>query len=366
MDYGSHLNLAGNELQNAVTQNLATAPSSPKKGQTYFNTSTNVTSVWNGTVWRPMDAAALTDASIPNAALATDPLARANHTGTQTASTISNLAATVQAYRLNQFAAPTVSLSMGTQRVINVVDPVGAQDAATKNYVDGAVQSAAAGIDSKPSVRVVATTNVTLSGLQTIDGVALVAGDIALCANQTTPSQNGPYIVAAGAWVRRANEDATGEITPGAFWFVEEGTTNGKTQWRCNNTSVITLGTTAITIVQFGAATSYSAGAGLSLTGSVFAVVAKASGGLVSNGTGVYLDTAVTTRKFSTTITHDGATTAFTVTHNLNTTDVQVVIRDSAGNQVLVDNQANGVNTVIVTWAAAQPNTTAFRVIVQG
>lgn len=57
---------------------------------------------------------------------------------------------------------------------------------------------------------------------------------------------------------------------------------------------------------------------------------------------------------------------AFTVTHNLGTTDVQVVIRDSAGDQVLVDNKANGVNTVIVTWAAAQPNTTAFRVIVQG
>ncbi len=366
MDYGSHLNLAGNELQNAVTQNLATAPAAPKKGQTYFNTSTNVTSVWNGTVWRPMDAAALADASIPNAALATNPLARANHTGTQVASTISNLAATVQAYRLDQFAAPTVSLSMGTQRVINLVDPVGAQDAATKNYVDGAVQSAAAGIDSKASVRVVSTPNITLSGTQTIDGIAVDAGNRVLCRGQTTASQNGVYVVAAGAWTRAADADATGEITPGAFWFVEEGTVYGKTQWRCNNTGVITLGTTAISIVQFGAAAMYSAGAGLSLTGAVFAVVAKASGGLVSDGAGVYLDTTSATRKFSTTITHDGTTTAFTVTHNLNTTDVQVVIRDATGNQVLVDNRANGVNTVIVTWAAAQPNTTAFRVIVQG
>lgn len=215
-------------------------------------------------------------------------------------------------------------------------------------------------------MRVIATANVTLSGTQTIDGVALAAGDVALCANQTTASQNGPYVVAAGAWVRRVGEDATGEITPGAFWFVEEGTTNGKTQWRCNNTGTITLGTTSISIVQFGAATSYSAGNGLSLTGNVFAAVAKASGGLVSDGTGLYLDTAVTTRKFATTITHDGTTTAFTVTHNLNTTDVQVVVRTSTGVQVIVDNQANAANTVIVTWAAAQTSGTTFRVIVQG
>lgn len=115
-----------------------------------------------------------------------------------------------------------------------------------------------------------------------------------------------------------------------------------------------------------GTGTAYLAGSGLSLTGAVFAVVAKAAGGLVSDGTGVYLDTTTATRKFSTTITHDGTTVAFTITHNLNTTDVQVVIRDATGAQVLVDNQANGANTCVVTWAAPQTSGTTFSVIVQG
>lgn len=366
MKSGSHLDLGGNELQNAVTQNLSAAPSSPKKGQRYFNTSTNVEMVWNGTAWRPLDAAALTDASIQMTALTTNPLSRANHNGTQTASTISDLATTVKAYTLDQFAAPAANVDMNSKEITSLLDPTTAQSAATKNYVDGAVQSAAAGIDSKPSARVVATANITLSGTQTIDGVSVVAGNRVLAVGQTTASQNGVYVAASGAWARATDADQTGELTPGSFWFVEEGTTNGKTQWRCNNTGAITLGTTAITIVQFGAATSYTNGAGLSLTGNVFAVVAKASGGLVSDGAGVYVDTSSVTRKYATTITHDGATTSFAITHNLNTTDVQVVVRDSTGAQVLVDNVATSANVVTVTWATAQPNSTGFRVIVQG
>lgn len=362
----SPIDLNGLELRNAITQNLASAPAAPTKGRRYFNSAINVEMVWNGTAWRPLDAAALTDGSIQMTALTTNPLLRANHTGTQAASTISDLAATVQAYRLNQFAAPTANVDMNSKEITSLLDPTTAQSAATKNYVDGAVQSAAAGIDSKPSVRVVATANITLSGTQTIDGVSVVAGNRVLAVGQTAASQNGVYVAAAGAWTRATDADQTGEVTPGSFWFVEEGTTNGKTQWRCNNTGAITLGTTAITIVQFGAATSYTNGNGLSLTGNVFAVVAKASGGLVSDGTGVYVDTSSVTRKYATTVTHDGATTAFTITHNLGTTDVQVVVRSSAGAEIIVDNQATGTNTVVLTWGVAQPNATTFRAIVQG
>src|ERR1035437_1965627 len=49
---------------------------------------------------------------------------------------------------------------------------------------------------------VVATSNVALSGLLTIDGYTLLAGDHVLCAGQTTGSQNGPWVAAAGAWAR--------------------------------------------------------------------------------------------------------------------------------------------------------------------
>lgn len=49
--YGAHINLQQNELQNAVIQNLSTAPSNPKVGQHYYNTTDNTEYVWNGTAW---------------------------------------------------------------------------------------------------------------------------------------------------------------------------------------------------------------------------------------------------------------------------------------------------------------------------
>ena len=75
-------------------------------------------------------------AAIALSKLATDPLARANHTGTQLASTISNFDTQVRTSRLDQMAAPTASVSMNTNKLTSVVDPTLAQDAATKNYVD--------------------------------------------------------------------------------------------------------------------------------------------------------------------------------------------------------------------------------------
>lgn len=362
----SPIDLNGLELRNAITQNLASAPAAPTKGRRYFNSAINVEMVWNGTAWRPLDAAALTDGSIKIASLEVDPRARSTHTGTQAASTISDLAATVQAYRLNQFAAPTANVSCGSKEITDLLDPTTAQSAATRNYVDAAVQNMAAGIDSKASVRTVSTTNITLSGTPTIDGVALVAGNRHLAAGQTTASQNGVYVVAAGAWTRALDADQSSEITPGAFWFVEEGTVNGKTQWRVNNTGAITLGTTAISIVQWGAASAYTASTGLTLVGNDFRVNPKANGGIVADATGVSLDATVAVRRYAATVTHDGATTAFTITHNLGTTDVQVVVRDSAGAEIIVDNQATGTNTVVLTWGVAQPNATTFRAIVQG
>lgn len=366
MKFASNIDFAGNEAQNVVLQNLAAAPSSPKKGQTYFDTAGNVTKVWNGTAWRPTDAAALTDGSIAISALTVDPRARANHTGTQLAATISDLTATITAFRLDQFAAPTANVSFNSKEITNVLDPTAAQSVATKNYVDVAVQNAAAGIDSKPSVRLIATANVALSGLTAIDGVTPAAGDRILVVGQTTASQNGAYVAASGAWARATDADVTGEITPGAFWFVEEGTTYGGSQWRCINTGAITIGTTSVNITQFGATQSISAGNGISITGGVVAVSPKASGGILVDGSGAYVDTSIVSRKYATTITHDGATKSFTITHNLGSTDVQVVVRDSTGAEVLVDNQATTVNTVVVTWSTAQAGTTAFRVIVQG
>ena len=75
-------------------------------------------------------------AAIALSKLATDPLARANHTGTQTASTISNFDTQVRTSKVTDLAAPTSSFSMNSQNITNVADPVSTQDAVTLNYLN--------------------------------------------------------------------------------------------------------------------------------------------------------------------------------------------------------------------------------------
>lgn len=142
-----------------------------------------------------------------------------------------------------------------------------ASQKAVKSYVDSVAQ----GLDPKPSVRAATTANITLSGTQTIDGVSVVAADRVLVKNQSTASQNGIYLCAAGAWTRALDFDAWAEL-PGAFTFVEGGTVNSTTGWTCNVAPGGTLGSTSITFTQFSGAGSYTASTGLQLTGTAFSI----------------------------------------------------------------------------------------------
>ncbi|KAF1003632.1 MAG: hypothetical protein GAK36_00209 [Pseudomonas sp.] len=117
---------------------------------------------------------------------------------------------------------------------------------ATREYVDGAIVSAINKLDYKQSVRVATTANITLSGLQTIDGIALAAGDRVLVKNQTTASQNGLYVVATGAWARASDADTSAEVTPALVVVVEAGTSLADTIWQLITDAPIVLGTTAL------------------------------------------------------------------------------------------------------------------------
>jgi hypothetical protein len=272
----TNIDLNKNQIENLRLQNLPTsaAPASPVDGQVYYDTTLNSIMVWDadvtpsGTWQRVLESGSVVDADIKSDAaialskLETDPLARANHTGSQAASTISDLATVVKAYKLNEFGAPTAAVAMNAQKITGLADPTLAQDAATKAYVD-AVKT---GLDVKESVKVATTANIaTLSGTMTIDAVGVVAGDRVLVKDQTTGSQNGIWVVATGAWSRATDADT--EINPGMFVFVEQGTANADSGWVMTADGAITVGTTALTFAQFSGAGQITAGTGLTKTG---------------------------------------------------------------------------------------------------
>ena len=217
-----------------------------------------------------------------------------------TVSKLTDFTTSVAAFRLDQFAAPTADVSHNNTKIINLADPVNAQDAATKNYVDSNLQ----GLKPKQSVKAASTANIaTLSGTMTVDGIALVAGDRILVKDQTTASQNGIYAVAAGSWTRTSDADTWSELVS-AFVFVEQGTTNADNGFVCTVDQGGTINTTAVNWVQFSGAGQITVNSPLSKTGNTISLsgtVAVANGGtgattltgyVYGNGTGAFTASA--------------------------------------------------------------------------
>lgn len=319
-------------------------------GQVWFNTTTGRFMVWNGTA-------------------AVDMLLRSNHEGTQLASTISDLATAVQAYRLDEFEPPNVALDFNNQRGINLGAPTGANDASTKSYVDNLLDGLASGQVLKGTVRVAATGNVSLTSPGTsIDGVTLAANDVVLLTGQTTASANGPYVWTASgsALVRTDNWNTSTEAVLGSYWIVREGS-NADTFALLTNDAAITLDTTALTFTFRGAAgASYTAGDGLLLAGTEFDVGAGA--GIVVTADAVAIDGARVARKWvgavptasgtvdTLPITVSGSSVTFN--HATGNVAPSVTIRygsagTTPGQLVEVDDGAGDANNVTVTLPAA-------------
>jgi hypothetical protein len=349
MKFTNALDVQKNTILTPVIHPLSSAPSSPVEGQSYYSTTDKIAYFWNGTAW----ANKASDSTALNGQNAAFYLARANHTGTQLAASISDLVSTVQSYRLDQFSAPTATVSFGNQRISTLADPVNPQDAATMSWTQSQVANAAAGIDAKASVRILLNTNDTLSGLAARDGITPIVGDRVLARGQTTASQNGVYVAAAGAWARATDADATAELTPGAFWFVEEGTTYGKTQWRIENTGSITVGTTSITINQFGGGAAYTASLGVVLVANDFRAQVVASGGVQAVAGGLQIDMAVVARGKAFTI-GNGAATSIAMTHNFGTKRLMPWGRIVATDELIpIDGVATDTNTFTANFSVA-------------
>ena len=160
--------------------------------------------------------------------------------------------------------------------------PSNPTDLVNKNYVDMFVQ----GYAIKAECQVATTGNITLSGLQTIDGYTTLANDRVLVKNQTTSAQNGIYVASTGAWARSSDANTWNSLIS-AFTFIMNGTTQQNSGWVCTITSGGTLGTTPVTWSQLASAASYFAGTGLTLSSYTFSITPVGTSGTYGSASSV-------------------------------------------------------------------------------
>lgn len=109
------------------------------------------------------------------------------------------------------------------------------------------------GVNADQAVKVpclaASTSNLTLSGEQTVDGVSLVTGNRALATGQTDATENGIWVVDTGTWTRPPDWDGANDVTYGTIIFVTGGT-NNLGYWQVATTGTITPGTTSVSLSQ--------------------------------------------------------------------------------------------------------------------
>ena len=195
----------------------------------------------------------------------------------------------------------TNSLDMSNKVISNVATPVADTDAANKTYVDSIAQ----GIDAKASCLVATTANITLSGTQTIDGVAVTAGQRVLVKDQNSSAENGIYVCAVGGWSRSTDANTWDELIA-AYTFIEQGTANANNGYTCTITAGGTLGTTAVPWVQFSGAGQITAGNGLTKSGNTLNVGTASSSRIVVNADDIDLATTGVSASTYKSVTVDG------------------------------------------------------------
>ena len=430
----TNINLNQNQLVNASFEIVATDPNTSNfEGRLIYQSTTDTIKVYANGAWRSLPHTIVSGGGAGIAEALT--VSESNGTITLTLNVADTDSAGLLPASFWQMLNDATSDATANKLVkrdgngnAKVATPTDAAHIATKGYVDAARQ----GLDVKQSVRVATTATINIaSDLEAgdeIDGVTLVAGDRVLVKNQAAGGaahvDNGIYVVvASGAASRSSDANGTadtGELKPGTFTFVEEGTVNADKGFVVSTNGTITVGSTAIAWTQFSGAGSFTAGDGLSQNGNTInvnvvanrtAIVGDAVDiastyvgqssittlGTITTGVWNGTDVAVadggtgasdattartnlgtkTTAGAVTTTTatlarvaaqgntaHSSGTSTTTVTHNFNTTDVIVQVYEVAtGETVIGDVTRPNADTVQVVLLGNH-SANAFRIVV--
>jgi hypothetical protein len=417
----TNIDLNQNQLVNATFEKLATEPASGNfEGRLIYDTATDTIKVYTGSAFKSLPHTIVSGGGAGIAEALT--VSESNGTVTLTLNVADTDSAGLLPAAMWQMLTDATSDATASKLVkrdangnAKVATPTDAAHIATKGYVDAARQ----GLDVKQSVRVATTGAINiasdLAAGQVIDGVTLVAGNRVLVKDQSTATGNGIYVaVASGAASRSSDANGTadtGELKPGTFTFVEEGSTHSDKGFVVSTNGTITIDSTGIAWTQFSGAGSFTAGDGISQSGNTINVNVTANRtaitadaidiastyvgqdsittlGTIGTGTWAATDVAVAhggtnastesgartnlasssaeaTGRTSTTPTlariaskaclaHSGNVSTTVVTHNFNTTVVMVqIFQVSTGEIVIGDVTNRTTDTVTVVLQGA-------------
>lgn len=221
MELLAPLNLNLNSINNGLFHILGTDPTSPPVGQFWFNSTSGRPKIRLNSITFDF-----TDALTLGGQNSAYYLARGNHSGTQLAATILDFDTQVRTNRLDQLAAPTINVGLGSQKITSLANGTNPADAVNFSQLEAARQ----GVRGKAAVDAVMLTNVVISnpGTAVFDGQTLLSGEGIGLFGQATGSENGVYVFngSSSALTRRDDADIFAELDAGVEVYAQGGTTN--------------------------------------------------------------------------------------------------------------------------------------------